>query len=205
MLNFKNVIDQEHEAVVMTVFNSAASVFGLQQTNRAFSKYRNRSRNQVFIRAAVFYFLQNKYGVPNNVLARVFGFNHSTIIHAVAHFQDLVSVGDKFVLETYYKPMSKKISGVNMPPEELEIKMKALVRRWTKVNLLYLLEEYTTKMESKVYNIDKLINDVETMGYRIIRNPETVFVSYKIEEEQLPEEIKILRNTYGFMVQTEIE
>ena len=108
------------------------------------------------------------------------------------------------MLRDYYSPMIKYIDS-NLPDEINQKVLISLIGKWSNMKLLETLIDYTEKMETKVYNLEKLISDVEGMGFRVQRTPETVFVSYTMEEGDLPEELVILRNTYGFMIQTEIQ
>lgn len=199
--------DKEHKGVVLAVFNAASSSFGLKLITKAFSKNKSRERDEVYPRAAIWYVLREKYGVPGNSLGRIFGYNHSTITHNVKNAADWISIGDKEFVSKYYKPLYENLKFVDIEIEskKIESKIESLVQRWARVNLIHMLEKQTKEMESLVYNLDKLIEEVESMGYRITRTPETVYVPVGTEEKDLPEELIILRNTYGFMIQTEIE
>lgn len=52
--------------------------------------------------------------------------------------------------------------------------------------------------------LENTVNMVKKIGYRITRNPDTVYVLAGTQEYNLPVELIQLRDKYGFMIQTEI-
>lgn len=68
----------------------------------------------------------------------------------------------------------------------------------------YMKIKNQNNFSEEALEVSDLVMRVRVEGYKVIYTPKTVFVPWGLESWQIPDDIKRLRDDYGFMIQTEI-
>lgn len=203
-------IERRQEAernIIKKIYKAAVSHFGERITYRAFH-VRTKKQNVMDVRYIIIYVMVEKYKVHYMTIGNYFNRSTLTNRHNFARHAHLM-IRDKLYgtnaeITQSVDEFMMKCEGFDNEYRHTLQEFHDLSIKWYHMRMYDEFEQITKEMETKVNSLPNLIQDLENNGYVVDRNPDIIYVPSGTEEENLPLEMKILRNKYGFMIQTQI-